>query len=82
LTLSDNRSVDFSARMVLLTSNLGAAENVSSPVTPRLGLQAPSLEDTGASAQHPAFGYRHQPPHIESSRQSSLAQDLASLVAA
>jgi ATP-dependent Clp protease ATP-binding subunit ClpA len=41
LTLGDNRKVDFSATMVFLTSNLGAAE-MSSLVTPRLGFHAPS----------------------------------------
>src|SRR6266478_186241 len=48
LTLGDNRKVDFSAAMVFLTSNLGAAE-MSSLVSPRLGFHAPSLEDTGSS---------------------------------
>ena len=43
LTLGDNRKVDFSAAMVFLTSNLGAAE-MSSLVSPRLGFQVPSLE--------------------------------------
>jgi ATP-dependent Clp protease ATP-binding subunit ClpB len=50
LTLGDNRRVDFSATMMFLTSNLGAAE-MSSLVSPRLGFQVPSLEDTGASAK-------------------------------
>jgi ATP-dependent Clp protease ATP-binding subunit ClpB len=44
LTLGDNRKVDFSAAMVFLTSNLGAAE-MSSLVTPRLGFHAPSFND-------------------------------------
>ena len=44
LTLGDNRKVDFSASMVFLTSNLGAAE-MSSLVTPRLGFHVPSLDD-------------------------------------
>jgi ATP-dependent Clp protease ATP-binding subunit ClpB len=44
LTLGDNRKVDFSAAMVFLTSNLGAAE-MSSLVSPRLGFHVPSLED-------------------------------------
>jgi ATP-dependent Clp protease ATP-binding subunit ClpB len=44
LTLGDNRKVDFSAAMVFLTSNLGAAE-MSSLVSPRLGFHMPSLED-------------------------------------
>src|SRR3984893_15896438 len=39
LTLGDNRKVDFSAAMVFLTSNLGAAE-MSSLVSPRLGFHA------------------------------------------
>src|SRR5690242_620234 len=44
LTLGDNRKVDFSAAMVFLTSNLGAAE-MSSLVAPRLGFHVPSSED-------------------------------------
>jgi ATP-dependent Clp protease ATP-binding subunit ClpB len=45
LTLGDNRKVDFSSTMVFLTSNLGASE-MSSLLSPRLGFQVPSLEDT------------------------------------
>src|SRR5689334_1694903 len=48
LTLGDNRKVDFSAAMVFLTGNLGAAE-MSSLVSPRLGFHAPSGDDTGSS---------------------------------
>src|SRR6266404_378688 len=48
LTLGDNRKVDFSAAMVFLTSNLGAAE-MSSLVSPRLGFHAPSVDDTDSS---------------------------------
>src|SRR5260221_177490 len=48
LTLGDNRKVDFSAAMVFLTSNLGAAE-ISSLVSPRLGFHAPSVDDTSSS---------------------------------
>src|SRR6202158_1300279 len=48
LTLGDNLRVDFSAAMVFLTSNLGAAE-MSSLVSPRLGFHAPSVDDTGSS---------------------------------
>ena len=48
LTLGDNRKVDFSAAMVFLTSNLGAAE-MSSLVSPRLGFHPPSVDDTGGS---------------------------------
>ena len=44
LTLGDNRKVDFSAAMVFLTSNLGAAE-MSSLVSPRLGFHVPSFGD-------------------------------------
>ena len=44
LTLGDNRKVDFSAAMIFLTSNLGAAE-MSSLVTPRLGFHVPSFDD-------------------------------------
>ena len=43
LTLGDNRKVDFSAALVFLTSNLGAAE-MSSLVTPRLGFHVPSFD--------------------------------------
>src|ERR1700693_452748 len=50
LTLGDNRRVDFSAAMIFLTSNLGAAE-MSSLVSPRLGFHAPSLDDTGSNAK-------------------------------
>src|ERR1700732_2704571 len=50
LTLGDNRKVDFSAAMVFLTSNLGAAE-MSSLVSPRLGFHAPSFEDPSCNAQ-------------------------------
>src|ERR1700675_1351660 len=50
LTLGDNRKVDFSAAMVFLTSNLGAAE-MSSLVSPRLGFHAPSVDDTGSSVK-------------------------------
>jgi ATP-dependent Clp protease ATP-binding subunit ClpB len=48
LTLGDNRKVDFSAAMVFLTSNLGAAE-MSSLVSPRLGFHAPSVDDDTGS---------------------------------
>jgi ATP-dependent Clp protease ATP-binding subunit ClpB len=50
LTLGDNRKVDFSAAMVFLTSNLGAAE-MSSLLNPRLGFHAPSLDETGCNAK-------------------------------
>jgi ATP-dependent Clp protease ATP-binding subunit ClpB len=50
LTLGDNRRVDFSAAMVFLTSNLGAAE-MSSLMSPRLGFHVPSLDDAGSSAR-------------------------------
>jgi ATP-dependent Clp protease ATP-binding subunit ClpB len=50
LTLGDNRKVDFSAAMVFLTSNLGAAE-MSSLLNPRLGFNAPSLDETGCNAK-------------------------------
>jgi ATP-dependent Clp protease ATP-binding subunit ClpB len=46
LTLGDNRRVDFSAAMVFLTSNLGAAE-MSSLVSPRLRFHATSVDETG-----------------------------------
>src|ERR1700687_5286773 len=50
LTLGDNRKVDFSAAMVFLTSNLGAAE-MSSLVSPRLGFQVPSFDDPGCNGK-------------------------------
>src|SRR5713226_2994612 len=50
LTLGDNRKVDFSATMVFLTSNLGAAE-MSSLLSPRLGFHVPTSEDTGSNAK-------------------------------
>jgi ATP-dependent Clp protease ATP-binding subunit ClpB len=50
LTLGDNRKVDFSAAMVFLTSNLGAAE-MSSLVSPRLGFHAYGLDDDGVNAK-------------------------------
>src|SRR5229473_3882336 len=46
LTLGDNRRVDFSAAMVFLTSNLGAAE-MSSVVSPRLGFLPSSFDGSG-----------------------------------
>ena len=58
LTLGDNRKVDFSAAMVFLTSNLGAAE-MSSLVTPRLGFHAPSLT-TPVATGHSAPAFRAQ----------------------
>jgi ATP-dependent Clp protease ATP-binding subunit ClpB len=54
LTLGDNRRVDFSATMVFLTSNLGAAE-MNTLVAPRLGFHAPSLEEAGCN---PGFNTR------------------------
>jgi ATP-dependent Clp protease ATP-binding subunit ClpA len=50
LTLGDNRRVDFSATMVFLTSNLGAAE-MNSLVTPRLGFHTPSFADAGCDSR-------------------------------
>src|SRR6202011_1106271 len=50
LTLGDNRKVDFSAAMVFLTSNLGAAE-MSSLLNPRLGFHAASRDDSGRNAK-------------------------------
>jgi ATP-dependent Clp protease ATP-binding subunit ClpB len=49
LTLGDNRRVDFSAAMIFMTSNLGAAE-MSSLVSPRLGFHVPSSQDAGCHA--------------------------------
>src|SRR6202522_2556463 len=48
LTLGDNRRVDFSAAMVFLTSNLGAAE-MSSLVSPRLGFNVAEAQERSAS---------------------------------
>jgi ATP-dependent Clp protease ATP-binding subunit ClpA len=50
LTLGDNRKVNFSATMVFLTSNLGAAE-MNSLVAPRLGFHAPPSEDGGCDSR-------------------------------
>src|SRR5712692_7419889 len=50
LTLGDNRQVDFSAAMVFLTSNLGAAE-MSSLLNPQLGFHTPSFPGTGSNAK-------------------------------
>jgi ATP-dependent Clp protease ATP-binding subunit ClpB len=50
LTLGDNRKVDFSAAMVFLTSNLGAAE-MSSLVSPRLGFHAYAPDDDSVNAK-------------------------------
>ena len=44
LTLGDNRKVDFSATMVFMTSNLGAAE-MNSLVAPQLGFQVQTETD-------------------------------------
>src|SRR6266403_863684 len=48
LTLGDDRRVYFSAAMVFLTSNLGAAE-MSSLVIPRLGFHVPSFDGPGCN---------------------------------
>ena len=50
LTLGDNRKVDFSATMIFMTSNLGAAE-MSSLLSPRLGFQGPPVENNGCDAK-------------------------------
>src|SRR6201982_2519654 len=50
LTLGDNRKVDFSAAMVFLTSNLGAAE-MNSLRSPRLGFHVPFGDDTVSNAK-------------------------------
>src|SRR5216683_2204362 len=50
LTLGDNRKVDFSAAMVFLTSNLGAAE-MGSLISPKLGFHVPSPEDHACNAK-------------------------------
>jgi ATP-dependent Clp protease ATP-binding subunit ClpB len=50
LTLGDNRKVDFSAAMVFLTSNLGAAE-MNSLLNPRLGFHVPRFEDAAYKAE-------------------------------
>ena len=67
LTLGDNRKVDFSAAMVFLTSNLGAAE-MSSLVSPRLGFHVPSFEDPGCNAKLSARisrrRHRGRPPKV------------------
>ena len=52
LTLGDNRKVDFSASMIFLTSNLGAAEMCALD-SPQLGF-SPSLKDGGLNGGHDA----------------------------
>jgi len=47
LTLGDNSKVDFSATMIFMTSNLGAAE-MSALVNPKLGFRAAAPEDGAA----------------------------------
>src|SRR5271165_1292323 len=49
LTLGDNRKVDFSASMIFMTSNLGAAE-MNSLVKPRLGFHVSKEEDAAPNA--------------------------------
>jgi ATP-dependent Clp protease ATP-binding subunit ClpB len=53
LTLGDNRKVDFSASMIFMTSNLGAAE-MSSLVGPRLGFQVAGPEDPRSDSKFDA----------------------------
>src|SRR6267154_2075326 len=48
LTLGDNRKVDFSAAMVFLTSNIGAAE-MSSLVSPKLGFHVSTPDDSNCA---------------------------------
>src|SRR5206468_604008 len=55
LTLGDNRKVDFSATMILLTSNLGAAE-MSSLVSPRLGFHCQNGCNAHTSAKMSGAG--------------------------
>ncbi len=50
LTLGDNSKVDFSAAMIFMTSNLGAAE-MSALVSPKLGFRAPAPVDNAASPE-------------------------------
>src|SRR6202790_333349 len=50
LTLGDNRRADFSAAMVFLTSNLGAAE-MSSMLSPRVGFHVASSEAPRCNTQ-------------------------------
>jgi ATP-dependent Clp protease ATP-binding subunit ClpA len=50
LTLGDNSRVDFSAAMVFMTANIGAAE-ISSLLTPKLGFHSPAPQDDAAGAK-------------------------------
>lgn len=50
LTLGDNSRVDFSATMVFLTSNLGAAE-MSALVSPKLGFHTPESQHNTADSK-------------------------------
>src|ERR1700751_5294403 len=51
LTLGDNRKVDFSASMIFLTSNLGAAE-MSSLLAPRLGFHVEQPPDAASQERN------------------------------
>jgi ATP-dependent Clp protease ATP-binding subunit ClpA len=53
LTLGDNRKVDFSASMIFMTSNLGAAE-MEALVVPKLGFYTSKPEDRGTDVQQNA----------------------------
>ena len=72
LTLGDNRKVDFSAAMIFLTSNLGAAE-MSSAGQPAVGLPSSRRRKAQAPRKNSAAGYRalalRRP--VKSSRRSS-----------
>ena len=63
LTLGDNRTVDFSATMVFLTSNLGASE-MNSLVTARPGFHAPRLRAPVSDASVAAARRRFTPEFI------------------
>lgn len=50
LTLGDNRKVDFSRALIFMTSNIGAAE-MNSLISPKLGFQVPSPDDTNCTSK-------------------------------
>ena len=64
LALDDNSKADFSATMIFMTSNLGAAD-MSALVNPKLGFHAPAPED---NATNPALSGRVSRVGVEAAR--------------
>jgi ATP-dependent Clp protease ATP-binding subunit ClpB len=63
LTLGDNRKVDFSSAMVVLTSNLGAAE-MSALANPRLGFHTETEADGAAKPDRIRVSHRAGSPSL------------------